>query len=112
VREFPKPANTRRNTRGQDQLPSPACGRGAGGEGGLLAGRSELSRSPLLAFGRLAQGDSRLWQRANGKPPAHAERYVLPEGHLAAGEESCGSLGHSYYIYGLPGESPLGMVSY
>jgi hypothetical protein len=34
---------------------------------------------------------------------------VLPEGHLPVGGETLASLGHGYYIYGLPGESiPLG----
>jgi hypothetical protein len=31
--------------------------------------------------------------------------YVSPEGHLATSEETLASLGHGYYIYGLPGES-------
>jgi hypothetical protein len=31
--------------------------------------------------------------------------YVLPESHLAGGEETFANLGHGYYIYGLPGES-------
>jgi hypothetical protein len=33
------------------------------------------------------------------------QRYVLPEGRLAVGEETLASLGHGYYIYGLLGES-------
>ena len=70
-----------------------------------MSGLLPSSRLPLLAFGRSGRVGSRQGQKANGKPLAYAERYRSPEGHLAAGEETFASLGHSYYIYGLPGES-------
>jgi hypothetical protein len=45
-------------------------------------------RLPLLAFGWSGRGGRRRRQKADGKPPAHAERYGSPQGHLPVGEET------------------------
>jgi hypothetical protein len=75
----------------------------------LLATFKRFRLLPVLIMGNycvqgcVVEADSGLCSRTG---------YILPEGQLAVGEESLESLGHGYYVYGLPDESmPPGQMA-